>query len=79
MTTKAYPTFNGLHEPLRSYNRYVVYHNIRATLGLAAAMAYVRQFKHDDLVELLKFGNKVAVEGYSNVRRSIIREMNSNG
>lgn len=75
----AYPLFNDIRNPkLRAWNRLNIIFNMKESIGSYAANGYTKQFKKDELLEILRMGVRVLREGYENVRRSIIRENNAN-
>lgn len=75
-----YPLFRDIKNPkLRAWNRLNIIYNMKEQLGSASSRNYVKQFNKRDKFDILDLGSRVVREGYEDVRRSIIRELNAHG
>lgn len=69
-----YSNFSEIeHEPLRIYNRTVMFYNILEDAGKAAAEDYVKEFSKDERIEMYAMASLVKRHGPKTVKEWVTK------
>lgn len=71
-----YPTFNDIdHQPLRIYNRTVMFFNVLEDAGKAPAQDYANQFSPEERVEMVAMTQLVKKHGPKVVKEWVTKNV----
>lgn len=73
---EVFPTFNDIeYKPLRTWNRCVLFFNLKEDLGAVAAERYLKNFAKDELSDMYTMYQDVMTKGREVVLKEIQKHM----